>query len=685
MKIHTISMEGVRHLKPIRIELDPFGPCIIAVAGMNGSGKTTFLEAMCPGLFYRELPSRTTTSVASQFPSGNGHVRLDFTLGAHRYLAELRCRNGTILATLEKDGKAQVSGKLREFDEAVKAILGTSEALYASVYGIQGGAGRLSSLSGPSRKEVFRHYLGLGRVEKLFEAVKLRQKQLVAEGARIADAREALPTLESAIGMIESQLPAAAKAIPAAETAVKTARLALEAFAASAEIEKAYGAWQTQLASMERQVAKIIADGEPLKGQIAKAQADLKALGKIEEEPIDPEWFTTEQARIDAMVKSQADFERVLNAVAVAEKEAARTKAQAAKLCEVPCGGVGKYAACGLIADATKAQAALPTIEENLKALAASRDELKLKVKDPTKAKAHLEAQRRLDREETQARKTKELLTATIIALTERHAALLKDWRDSKARLDAHRATEPEVPSSSAEDRARAEMALRDADRAKVQAVQFEAGLKQELKSKNEALAKVKAALAAAGATATEIDELAFLARALGPDGVQAAEIGAAGPEISRMANRLLMDSFEGRFSVEIAVREGRKSGAGSIEDVCILVTDEEKPEGDPARVRDLGDFSGGQQVVIDESIRTALATFANERLSTPFQTLWRDESAGALDPENANRYVAMLREARSSGRYNNIFFVAQQPEVYEAADYIFWFEDGDVTVRAMR
>jgi exonuclease SbcC len=685
MKIHKISMEGVRHLKPINIELDPLGPCIIAVAGLNGSGKTTFLEAMCPGLFFRELPSRTTTGVASQFPSGQGHVRLDFTLGNHRYLAELRCRNGTILATLEKDGKAQVSGKLREFDEAIKALIGTSEALYASVYGIQGGQGRLSSLSGPSRKEVFRHYLGLGRVEALFDAVKLRQKQLVAEAARIADAREMLPTLESAIGMIEAQLPEAAKALPASEKKVAAARAALEAFAASAELEKAYRTWQEQMLSLQGQMSKIITEGEPIKGQIAKAQADLDAIGDVEEEPIDPEWFAAEQARIDAMVKAQADFDRVVNAVAVAERELARTKSQAAKLCEVPCGGVGKYASCGLIADATRAQAALPTVEENLKALSDSRDELKAKVKDPSKLKANLEAQRKLDQEETRLRQQKVLLTERIKSLSERHVALIKSYKEAKARADDHQATQPAMPESTAEARRQAEMALREADREKVSAVQFEAGLKQDLKSKVEALAKVKATLAAAGDTAAEIDELAFLARALGPDGVQAAEIGAAGPEISRMANRLLMDSFEGRFSVEIAVREGRKSGSGSIEDVCILVTDEEKPEGDPARVRDLGDYSGGQQVVIDEAIRTALATFANERLSVPFQTLWRDESAGALDPENANRYVAMLREARSSGRYNTIFFVAQQPEVYEAADYILWFEDGSVTVRAMR
>jgi len=51
-------------------------------------------------------------------------------------------------------------------------------------------------------------------------------------------------------------------------------------------------------------------------------------------------------------------------------------------------------------------------------------------------------------------------------------------------------------------------------------------------------------------------------------------------------------------------------------------------------------------------------------------------------DPDNGQRYVAMLRRARLMAGAHQVVFIAQQPEVWSAADAVLWVEDGRVEVR---
>lgn len=166
------------------------------------------------------------------------------------------------------------------------------------------------------------------------------------------------------------------------------------------------------------------------------------------------------------------------------------------------------------------------------------------------------------------------------------------------------------------------------------------------------------------------LDDWSLLEAALGPDGVQALEVDAAGPQVARIVNDLLSDS---PFAVGFeTLREKRGGGHSEAFDVAVA------HRGRPCRVEDL---SGGERVFVGEAIGLGLAIFNRSRGSVTWRTLFRDETAGALDPENAARYVAMLRRALEVGGFRQCVFVAHLPQVYEAADARVNLRDGRAEV----
>jgi ABC-type lipoprotein export system ATPase subunit len=64
-------------------------------------------------------------------------------------------------------------------------------------------------------------------------------------------------------------------------------------------------------------------------------------------------------------------------------------------------------------------------------------------------------------------------------------------------------------------------------------------------------------------------------------------------------------------------------------------------------------------------------------------ETLFRDETVGALDTKNAREYVRMLRHAMDIGGFYQVIFICHAPQVWELADRILTVRDGRVFVEA--
>jgi exonuclease SbcC len=229
--------------------------------------------------------------------------------------------------------------------------------------------------------------------------------------------------------------------------------------------------------------------------------------------------------------------------------------------------------------------------------------------------------------------------------------------RDSAAAQDALATLEAEL--TAARERRATEMAAAARLVAELQAHMRRVAEFQQRVNERDRLAGVVRSLD------TDLVDWQALARVFGPDGLPVLEIDQAGPGVSAIANDLLQACFGGRFTVELVTQEPKADGKGFKEVFELRVFDGARG-GEP---RDLALVSGGEGVLIEEALRSAIALYMNQRNVLPIRTVFRDETTGSLDPENALRYVPMLRRVRERGGIHHLLFITHNPDVAALAD----------------
>lgn len=398
-----------------------------------------------------------------------------------------------------------------------------------------------------------------------------------------------------------------------------------------------------------------------------------------------------------------------------------QTRADADVLSTVPCAGQGPYAACGFLQRAQQAQRALPTLEARLDPEAeacvealrtrlaveqgAQQATLRHRADLTARAATLRTLATRAERLAVATARIAELQDARTLATTQaeharqtaltlqadRHAELTAQHEQIQARR-VQLERELAAAATDAAPLAAAVTLARDLEGALAICRQDRERLIAErarLDARQQALADqweqyrarrrdAEAVEAWAQTLDTEWIEWQLLAKAFGRDGLPVLEIDAAGPTVSAYCTDLLQACFGGRFSVELVTQEAKVSGKGTKETFDVRVYDNLRG-GEP---RDLADLSGGEQVIVDEALKNAIACFANVRSAVPMQTCWRDETTGALDPENALRYVAMLRRLQAIAGCRHVLFVTHNPEAAALADVQLHVDDGQVDVR---
>lgn len=208
--------------------------------------------------------------------------------------------------------------------------------------------------------------------------------------------------------------------------------------------------------------------------------------------------------------------------------------------------------------------------------------------------------------------------------------------------------------------------------------------LRQQLVGANERVANLVATREAAVSIESKLrtienDWLAWktLATACGKDGLQRLEIDAAGPVVSDLANQLLAVGYGTRFAVDIVTQVETADKKDTKEKFTILVIDNDNG----GEMRDISDLSGGERVIVEEAIRAALSCYVNLRSRTRMRTLWRDETTGALDVENAQRYVAMLRKLQDLSGAEQVLFITHSETCAALADAQVCVSNGSATV----
>lgn len=190
-------------------------------------------------------------------------------------------------------------------------------------------------------------------------------------------------------------------------------------------------------------------------------------------------------------------------------------------------------------------------------------------------------------------------------------------------------------------------------------------GLLGDIRFRQELLKQLDQASAEASAIEEELKGLLsklenwrLLQRACSKDGIPALELDAAGPAVSQIANELLASTFGTRFQISFETTKMSKDNKKQLETFDIRVYGNEGEK----RIEDL---SGGQRVWIEKALQEAIAIYLSEKSGKEYLTNYADESDGALDPENKENFLAMLRESFKLGRRHFTFLITQTPEIW--------------------
>lgn len=603
--------------KEAELDFSKIPPGVIAITAENGAGKTTTLEATGPGSLFRELPTRLPKNL-SNWLKYDGRLDLHFDIGPHECLIRHRYRKSQgPTASIQIDG-VWSDGKAGSFDERIERLIGPKSAFYAGPFAMQTGDGRFASLAKRDRRDLFRFFLGLDEVTAA--------SRRVGEWAAGIDLH-ALQRAKDRAADESKDLRAARKEMDQAEAAEGKARSELEGLGDA--IDNALRWWKAH-ARMENlaRLKKSIADVVDVDEDEAEA-----ALGE-------------HTAKIKEIESWEAELERLTDSLEDAGK-------RAALIDTVPCGAEGDCAACPFLEEAVRAKGGIPDLvlegADLTEKLEASDKGLHLRLKRAAEAQLS---------EAARARKMRSLIEE----VADLEADARRAWSEAKAG-GSRTHDDPGVL------KAREKALQRELD----QAVRDHALKREKVERLKKSVASLQRKIRKLLSLEEDYEALGFLTRALSPTGIPAMELEAAGPVVSAIANDLLAHCYGDRFSITIRT-VAPKAATGGLKEVVDVVVQ------DSARGREgaIETFSGGEQVIIDEAIRTAISLYGVEHgaWNFPIETMWRDETPAALYGANIDRYVMMLQRARTIGGFHHVIFVGSE-QAARAADTVVRIKDG--------
>lgn len=741
MRLHSLSLCGVtRFNQPVEIDFASLPSGLVAIQGPNGAGKTTIMESIAAALFL-ELPSRTG-ALHNHCHGRDAYIQLvhESNGNLYRHLVKVDAEQGAQEAYLfnGQGNTPLTSGKVREYQATIAQRIADRSIFLASSFMAQNRAGNFLDAKPAERKEMFTNMLGLGELAAHHEAAKLRAKD---QDLTIAETKGAVASYDERLAnraRLEMEEADRQRDLDAQAPFIEDAQRRLTA---ATEQAAKYEALEDALPKLIQRRADILVQVQHQRAELdgpaklrerlannQKLMADKDAILAAEQEAASLQTEIDDAEKILAAVRADKEAERqkgdaylaaksaVTDAAAVSSrlqtkiqsetKRLERLELDAGLMRTVPCDG--EYPSCQFLVNAARALDEIPAARIDLETLGgemvkateaeiAAQAALSAVAYNPAHANdmARQEANI-LEANEKRRRTLKGLETLTKLRphldQAEERAAELQDTigkieadilakEAQVAELDreiAEAKTAQELKDKAIRDRNFAAFELEQAQKKRDQIQADLGGIRARLDELKEIASKRDLLAGSLDQLLQEKADWEQLAKAFGKDGIPALEIDAAGPEVSGLTNELLMSCFGPRFTVAFETTRPKADGSGTVETFDVRIIDNER-----GREGAIATLSGGEKVILNEAISLALAIFNSRKSGRHFETLFRDETAGALDPENAQRYVQMLRRALSLGGFHQVLFIAHQPEVWEAADAVIRVADGRAEVAA--
>jgi exonuclease SbcC len=370
--------------------------------------------------------------------------------------------------------------------------------------------------------------------------------------------------------------------------------------------------------------------------------------------------------------------------------ELERLQVEHKELAIVPCRGKGPYASCPKIRRAVEAGEKIPAMEGEVVTLSLEVEVQRSAVVQIATPSPELtrtlegceRERRRVDQERqryeelraVEARRDERL--KSLDRVSQARAELAEELGKKESAMSAFSDLDSQMQSSKREieNMDRVILSCRQ-QRDNLIARQAQIKQRQEqLETARTRLAQLEAELGTAG---TGLEDYNYLAKVFGPDEIQLCEIQAAGPQVSTLVNTLLEGCFDNKFEIRFRTQRPKADGRGMVDDFDVEVRNKNLD-----RTCLVDELSGGQFVLVNEAVNLGIAIYnMRQGEGIRYETLFRDETVGALDAANSKEYVRMLRRAMDLGGFHQVVFICHTPLVWELADQILTVGDGHVVV----
>jgi exonuclease SbcC len=706
MRLHNLRLRGITEAFPneVCVEFDSLGEGLIALVGENGAGKSTLIGSVFAALF-RQLPGQKR-SLYDFATHPQPEIDLTFSInGAHyRSLLKIDPKSRQMESYLfNGEGKPLTNGKKEPFEELVRKCAGTTDFFLSSIFSSQKRTGNFLSLDRSERKELFiRELLGLDRLRLIAAAAREKGeevarttlglegqarslKELVEAGvedpaevqAQLVDVSSRLDTLEAQKRMAQQrllELQAAEASLKPLVAEVETLKQRLRKTDAEITVTKRQIAGDESLLAGKKDLADLTERGAGLATRIEELHRQIREIQGLEASNRDTE--RTVQT-LDAELRANlAELERV--------------RVEREELAVVPCRGEGPYASCPKIRRAVEAGQKIPGLEGEVATLSieveVQRGSLVQIATPSSELTRTLEGCERDRRKVDQERQRYDELRAVEVRREERLKGLDR-LNQARAELAEELARKESALSAFADLDGKMQASRREIEntdrliascrRERDSLIARQAQIKQhqdQMEAARTLLARVEAEL---GTAQTELEDFKYLAKVFGPDEIQLCEIHAAGPQVSILVNSLLEGCFDNKFEIRFRTQRPKADGRGIVDDFDVEVRNKNLD-----RTCLVDELSGGQFVLVNEAVNLGIAIYnMRQGEGIRYETLFRDETVGALDTVNGKEYVRMLRRAMDLGGFHQVIFICHAPLVWELADSILSVRGGMVYV----
>jgi DNA repair protein SbcC/Rad50 len=706
MRPLSLRLRGITEAFPneVSVNFDSLGEGLIALVGENGAGKSTLIGSVFAALF-RQLPGQKR-SLYDFATHPQPEIDLTFSVNGARYQSLLKIdpKSRQMESYLfNGDGKPLTNGKKEPFEELVRKCAGTPDFFLSSIFSSQKRTGNFLSLDRSERKELFiRELLGLDRLRLIAAAAKEKNEEVARTTLGLDGQAKSLKDLVEAgvedPAEAEAQLAGVSSRLETLEAGKRMAQqrlLELQAAEASrkpvlAEVEtlkQRLRKTDAEIMETKRQIAK---DESLLSGK--KDLADLTERGATLANRI--EEIHRQIREVQSLEASNRDTERMVQTLDAELRanlaELERVRVEREELAVVPCRGEGVYASCPKIRRAVEAGQKIPALEGEAATLSleveVQRSSL-LQITTPsyelTRTLEGCERDRKKvdqERERYEELRVAEARRDERLKVLERSAQARKEVGEELSRKESALSAFADLDANMQASRREIENTDRlivSCRRERDSLIARQAQIKQhqgQLEAARTRLAHVEAKL---GTARTEQEDYTYLARVFGPDEIQLCEIQAAGPQVSTLVNSLLEGCFDNKFEIHFRTQRPKADGKGMVDDFDVEVRNKNLD-----RTCLVDELSGGQFVLVNEAVNLGIAIYnMRQGEGIRYETLFRDETVGALDAVNGKEYVRMLRRAMDLGGFHQVIFICHTPLVWELADRVLSVGGGRVDV----